>query len=238
MQPEGAHFTSDISVNLRLCRPEGLHHESNLTGMSEFFSPAHYCHTPMVVMICSPWLDGEALRTLADRLALMPSAASSVFILTMLAHEKPYWDNEIAPILSELKERTRAYVQIRVLPLPDSVDNVAGIRADALHAKLYLLAQHHGEPYLKSEQLLQSLRPAELVEGFFGSANFTANGQHLDALQTRHKWELVAQVTNSAGRMALLEHFRTLWWSAHRIDKDHPHFHQDWLWPYPGNRHG
>ena len=238
MTPQPDSYPPALSADLRLCTPEGLRHEANVPGMSEFFHAPHYGGAPMVVLICSPWLDGDALHALADRLASTPSPPASVLIITMLAHEPQYWNKQIAPALGELKQRTGAYIQIRVLPLPDAVDNVAGIRPDALHAKLYLLARNRNRRFLKSEDLLASLQARDLVEGFFGSANFTANGQHLDPQQASHKWELVARIADAPGRMTLLTHFCTLWHSAHRVDKDHPHFHEDWRWPYPGNHHG
>ncbi len=144
-----------------------------------------------------------------------------------------FWvDGDSTAKLIELQERCRCQVWVRVLPLPKQVDNRAGINAEALRAKLYLLARNPAVTTFKTEEQLKAIRAEGLLEGFFGSPNFTGKGLHCGDHASNHKWGTVARATEPKGRELLLDQFRELWRSAHRVEKDNPNLHRDWHWPY------
>ena len=221
-----------LNAEFRLCKPSGVQVGPVINGLEEFFAPAHYASGPLALMICSPWVDGDPVAKLIELLSTPATDDSDIYLITMLAHHASYWNKVMAPALTELRERCRCRVHVRVLPLPHQVDNRAGINAEALHAKLYVLARDPNLQTFKTEDQLAAIRQEDLLEGFFGSANFTGKGLHCTEHASNQKWEIVARATDSAGRKVMLDNFRELWRSAHRVEKDNPDFNRTWEWPY------
>ena len=221
-----------LSVEFRLCKPSGVQSGPIINGLEEFFAPAHYAAGPVAILICSPWVDGDPVAKLIERLSAPETDGSDIFLITMLAHQPRYWNQVVAPALADLCDRCRCRVHVRVLPLPHQVDNRAGINAEALHAKLYVLARNPTPSHYITEDHLAAIPAGDLLEGFFGSANFTGKGLHCTEHASNQKWEIVARAADAAGRQVMLENFRELWRSAHRIEKDNPDFSRDWRWPY------
>lgn len=224
--------SNTVNVELRLCKPTGVQTGPVINGLDEFFDPPKYSAGPLAVMICSPWLDGDAVGRLVELLSDPATDDSSIYLITMLAHQPRYWDQVMSPALVELCERCRCRVHVRVLPLPGRLENSAGINAEALHAKLYVLARQPHVTTFKTEEQLATIRTKDMLEGFFGSANFTGKGLHCDEHASNYKWEIVARATEPEGRMTLLRQFQELWHSAHRVEKDDPEFPRHWRWPY------
>ena len=220
-----------MNVAFRLCSPTETRHTGQVNGMSEFFAPEHFEGGPMAVMICSPWVDADPFGRLIELLAPSKAEGHVVYLLTMLAHAPDYWDHAVAPALHTLAQGLGCGVEVRVLPVPNAQGNRAGISDEALHAKMYLLAERPTKRPQFSEQALSGLQPAHLKEAFFGSANFTGKGQHCGNRASNHKWEVVARATDSDGRAEVLHAFTSLWKSAYRMGKEHPQFHRDWRWP-------